>query len=190
MANTDNIITQMRRKNASGFDTPFFIGSAAKYITGIRGTNVNNIEENMLIGVDCISTEEVLQGDVIHLTIEYRDEDTTKNYYILDSYEYKEYSSDKRYFSGEKLMLPLDSNDNDYQDETLLGIDLNTYSILDNNIFNIINNEEPVSPIICEQTLKFVNNEGNTISVAKKTIYAKYTEDGKTIQKQVIQNLL
>ena len=192
MPNTDNIVTQVRRKNTSGFDAPFFIGSSAKYVTGVRGSNVNNIEENFLLGTDCITTKEELSNGTIHTIIEYRDDNTDSNYYILESYQYQsdDFIFDTHYFTstGETFKIPNDASDNIYQNETLIGVDINAYSFSnDDETLVAVNN----IPVACEQTLKFVNDEGTLVIVARKYIYSKYYADGgKVIQKQVIQNLL
>ena len=190
MANTtENIITQISRKNTTGFDTPFSIGSAAKHIASVRGTEVNNIEENFLLGSNTIITEEDLGNGVLHTIKEFRKETTLTDYYYIDAYKYDNYSSYKRYFQGDTLYLPDDDTYYDGTGSTLIGSDLNIYS-LEDDIFGMVNTEAPITPAIVVATLKYVGSNGTEISVAEKTTYAKETQQGRITQKSIIRNLL
>ena len=190
MANTENIITQIKRKNVTGFDTPCFIGSSAKYVAGIRGLSGNSLEENILLGGDSITTEEDLADGIKHIVREYRSEDLESEYYVIDLYIYLNNSTERRWFYGDGLFLPEDTDDNVYDSERLIGVNTSVYSFNNNELFSMTNPEDPQIPILSKATLKFISSNQEEIRVAEKIIYAKYTEDGKVIQKQVVRNLL
>lgn len=191
MANNERIVTQLKKKNATSFDTPFRIGSSAELVLGVRGTNVNNIEENMLLGCDTITTIEELEDGVVHILREFRDEDRTEGYYYVDTYEFKNYSLYKRWISGNTFYVTEDPNDNMFDDvnHRFIGLDNNIYSF-DESTFVVNNPESSDPPVITISTLFFNNGSGTDVSVAEKRIYAQINDNGKLIQKQIIKNLL
>ena len=186
---TDNIITKVSRKNATGFDAPYFLGSSARFVSGIRGVTGNNIEENILLGCDSITTETTLENGVKHIVREYRSENQTTEFYFVDLYIYHAISSGERWFYGDGLYLPENRSDNIFDSEGLFGVNLSVYSIDDSHeLLEILNNEE--EPLISKATLKFTNATGTVIPVAEKTIYAKKNVSGQIVQRQVVTNLL
>lgn len=189
MATNESVITQARRKNSVGFDSPLPIGTSAKYVTGIRGTSVNNIEENMLLGYDLITTIETnpIEG-VTHIIKEFKKEEDENNYYYIDIYEYSNYSSYKRWFKNNILFIA--ANDVEFDaDHDFLMNDPSVYEINDHSLI-MSNPEAPEEQVIYRAILHYINAEGNDISVSRLIRYSATTENGKIVQKQIIQNLL
>jgi len=190
MATNETVITQVRRKNSIGFDSPLPIGTSAKYVTGIRGTGVNNIEENILLGYDLITTTEVnpIEG-VNHIIKEFRKEEDENDYYYIDIYEYTDYTNYKRWFRNNVLFISTDDVEFDDVDHNFLMNDPSVYEINDHSLL-MDNSESPDEKAIYIAVLHYINAEDDDISVSKLIRYSAKTENGKVVQKQIIQNLL
>lgn len=81
-----DIIKSLKIKDSSGsYSTALPIGSDAKYITGSRKSGCRNLEEELLFGGNCITTEDNLNEITgIKVTVkEFRKENQTTDYYQL-----------------------------------------------------------------------------------------------------------
>lgn len=52
-----NVIKKLCKKSEQGFSSPIYLGAEQRFVDALRGTNINNLEEQYIIGVDCITTE-------------------------------------------------------------------------------------------------------------------------------------
>ena len=83
-------IKQLKIKNNSSFSSPTFIGAEQRFVGALRGANVDNLEEQYIIGVDCVTTEEWSSDMKTHMvTKEFHDStQSNSNYYKLVIIEY------------------------------------------------------------------------------------------------------
>ena len=83
------IVSVLQQKDSEGNYHPFHIGPEQRYVGATRKTNNNNLEEQLLLGIDRIKTSWIEEG-IKREKIEFRDNERTDDngYYILDSYIY------------------------------------------------------------------------------------------------------
>ena len=114
------VIKQIKTKNNGSFSSPVFLGAEQRYVGALRGnTNVDNLEEQYIIGVDCITTEE--WGDTFHkITKEFRNSEQSTDYYKLVIEYNNEVNSEI-----ENGILTISEVENLLRTETLLYIDKN-----------------------------------------------------------------
>lgn len=191
--NEAQIISMLKQKSDNGDFNPLYLGPEQRYIGALRKSNNNNIEEQLLLGVDRIITS-WNEGDTIREHIEFRDnEDPDETgYYILD-----------RWIYGETSEIEEEDIDNDafIKDNTLM---FNTGTVqqnddkledLKNDGFMVINNDEnslllSSTFILLKDVLKFKQSNGDILNVSQKITTKKYDNDGKSIIKEIITNFL
>lgn len=184
------IISMLRQKSDDGDFHPLYLGPEQRYIGALRKSNNNNIEEQLLLGVDRIITS-WNEDNVTREHIEFRDnEDPNETgYYILDSYIYGETSEagniSDAIIEGNALIFNADAvqlNDNileDLRNDGFMTIDDDENSLLLSSAF-----------ILLRDTLRFKQSNGNILDVSGKITTKKYGNDGKDIMKEIITNFL
>ena len=201
MAFNENVISKLSKKSSTGFDTPYPIGTDAKYISGVRGTHVNNIEEQFLIGFDCITTTEILEDGTEFVIQEFRDDTVTQEYYIIETHNFANFEAAKHFLKKNALYLPYDLADNKFTSDdqpagagsvSFVGIDTSVYSFSDDgSTLQIIAQQKADAPVVSLSVLKYQSKIGtDPIDVAEKILYAAEDIGGKVVQKQIIKNLL
>ena len=201
MAFNENVISKLSKKSSTGFDTPYPIGTDAKYISGVRGTHVNNIEEQFLIGFDCITTTEILEDGTEFVIQEFRDDTVTQEYYIIETHNFANFEAAKHFLKKNALYLPYDLADNKFTSDdqpagagsvSFVGIDTSVYSFSDDgSTLQIIAQQKADAPVVSLSVLKYQSKIGtDPIDVAEKILYAAEDINGKVVQKQIIKNLL
>ena len=201
MAFNENVISKLSKKSSTGLDTPYPIGTDAKYISGVRGTHVNNIEEQFLIGFDCITTTEILEDGTEFVIQEFRDDTVTQEYYIIETHNFANFEAAKHFLKKNALYLPGDLADNKFTSDdqpagagsvSFVGIDTSVYSFSDDgSTLQIIAQQKADAPVVSLSVLKYQSKIGtDPIDVAEKILYAAEDISGKVVQKQIIKNLL
>lgn len=201
MAFNENVISKLSKKSSTGFDTPYPIGTDAKYISGVRGTHVNNIEEQFLIGFDCITTTEILEDGTEFIIQEFRDDTVTQEYYIIETHNFANFEAAKHFLKKNALYLPNDLSDNKFTSDdqpvgagsvSFVGIDTSVYSFSDDgSTLQIIAQQKTDAPVVSLSVLKYQSIIGTApVDVAEKILYAAEDISGKVVQKQIIKNLL
>lgn len=201
MAFNENVISKLSKKSSTGFDTPYPIGTDAKYISGVRGTHVNNIEEQFLIGFDCITTTEILEDGTEFVIQEFRDDTVTQEYYIIETHNFANFEAAKHFLKKNALYLPNDLADNKFTSDdqpagagsiSFVGIDTSVYSFSDDgSTLQIIAQQKTDAPVVSLSVLKYQSIIGTApVDVAEKILYAAEDISGKVVQKQIIKNLL
>lgn len=201
MAFNENVISKLSKKSSTGFDTPYPIGTDAKYISGVRGTHVNNIEEQFLIGFDCITTTEILEDGTEFVIQEFRDDTVTQEYYIIETHNFANFEAAKHFLKKNTLYLPGDLADNKFTSDdqpagagsiSFVGIDTSVYSFSDDgSTLQIIAKQKTDAPVVSLSVLKYQSIIGTApVDVAEKILYAAKDISGKVVQKQIIKNLL
>ena len=184
------IISMLRQKSDNGNFSPLYLGPEQRYIGALRKSNNNNIEEQLLLGVDRIITS-WNEDNVEREHIEFRDnEDPNETgYYILDSYIYGETSEagniSDAIIEDNALIFNADAvqlNDNileDLRNDGFMTIDDDENSLLLSSTF-----------ILLRDMLRFKQSNGNILAVSGKITTKKYGNDGKDITKEIITNFL
>ena len=201
MAFNENVISKLSKKSSTGFDTPYPIGTDAKYISGVRGTHVNNIEEQFLIGFDCITTTKILEDGTEFVVQEFRDDTVTQEYYIIETHNFANFEKAKHFLKKNALYLPGDLKDNKFTSDdqpagagsvTFVGANTEVYSFsADGSTLQIIAQQRTDAPVVSLSVLKYQSKIGtDPIDVAEKILYAAKDISGKVVQKQIIKNLL
>lgn len=107
---TQSVIKELRQKTSSGFSTPVKIGSEQKYVGTLLNSNNNNLEEQSILGVDCLTTiwedsnikyttKKFFDGNPSHISAD--------GYYILFIKEYSGSSTGTDfYFDGDNVYFP------------------------------------------------------------------------------------
>lgn len=201
MAFNENVISKLSKKSSTGFDTPYPIGTDAKYISGVRGTHVNNIEEQFLIGFDCITTTKILEDGTEFVVQEFRDDTVTQEYYIIETHNFANFETAKHFLKKNALYLPGDLKDNKFTSDdqpagagsvTFVGANTEVYSFsADGSTLQIIAQQRTDAPVVSLSVLKYQSKIGtDPIDVAEKILYAAEDISGKVVQKQIIKNLL
>lgn len=192
-----NVIKSFREKNESGsYNNPSFFGTEVRFVGPLRGCNNNNLEEQMLIGVDCVTTQWVDDEGVERITKEYHDssEEEPTGYYILDTYIYdQEAQQSEFYFENEALSVPDDTSLQDIREDendelTFYGEDNEVYSYANMQREMLI---DPDFVLVRKDILQYKQANGDIINISTKTTQLKYTTDGnRQVVKETITNHL
>ena len=78
-------IKQLKTKNNGSFSSPVYFGAEQRFVGALRGCHLDNLEEQYILGVDCVTTEEWTSDMKTHtITKEFHDStQSTDNYYKL-----------------------------------------------------------------------------------------------------------
>ena len=180
------VIRYLRRKSSSGFESPTYLGAEQRFVSALRNSNVNNLEEQYILGTDTYSETYVDEhgnkivetsyhiNDAIHSLTDY--------YKIISTTYTNEIINEDFFFDNNSLKLPNDSvlfgdgltshpNENELYGES-------------NKIFAIDNSEMKIYPssytTIKKEELHYISNNGATdLLVLTKTTGKRYGDDGK-----------
>ena len=178
------IISQFRRKNTSGTYDTFYLGPEQRYSKALPTSNNNNLEEQLLMGVDKITKvwhDE--ESDTDRKSIEFRREGDTKNYYIIESVTQQEneiyINNDVIYFGNGTNIWAVN--------ETMTQTVYNSSTYYDQDNESLVTHPASAQN---EDTLYFINNDGAKIKVSSKKITNEKDENNVVITKEVITNYL
>lgn len=95
---TLNVIKSVQQKDSQGsYNSPVFFGAEQRFVGALRQSNNNNLEEQSILGLDCITTEFVNDDYVRIIKKEYRNANVESDYYILDIEVYDDTGSSNAY---------------------------------------------------------------------------------------------
>lgn len=205
---TQSVIKELRQKTPSGFSSPVKIGAEQRYISALLNSHNNNLEEQLILGVDCltISWEE---NDVKYTTKKFYDGThvTDNHYYILFIEEYDTSSTGSEfYFYRDTLRLPEfeegratfeeipGDTENYYLNCNGEGLIEGLYST-DGTSFKIT---PEISGVIKKETLCLRTNVASTsdqqissdIKIAEKTTTIEIDSQNKIRTQEIITNYL
>lgn len=183
-----NVVKMLRTKNASGFSSPSYIGAEQYFVSPIRGSSSNNLEEQLLIGIDCETTSWTEADGTKRITKEFRKEDTVSNYYKLEIYQYTNSSILEEYIGYVDGVLSFKINEADV-DTT--EIDDGVLKIENSSIYGLDAEDRlTVNPVMTAelQELYFVSDTDVTLVTTKRIL--KIFNDGNEIVKEIITNQL
>lgn len=206
MANgqTAEVVRYFRRKNASGYDDPTYLGAEQRFVNALRNSNVNNLEEQFVAGTDTY-TEEYLDnyGNQIIVknfcAVSASPSDTT-DYYKLVTTKYKSggMTNSEYYYDGETFVMPNDTSQVTFGDGSAAHPSLTTVYGENREVFYItadgVVQITPLSfAITQEDSLYFVRSGQPDLPVLTKMTGIKYISDSgieKKITKESIINHL
>ena len=180
------VIRYLRRKSSSGFEPPTYLGAEQRFVSALRNSSVNNLEEQYILGTDTYSETYVdEQGNKIVET-SYHINDamhSVTDYYKIISTTYTNGTINKDFFfDNNSLKLPNDSVL--FGDGSTSHPNRNELYGESNKIFAIDNSEMKIYPssytTIKKEELHYISNNGATdLLVLTKTTGKKYEGDGK-----------
>lgn len=188
-----NILKYLKRKKSGAYDAPVYIGAEQRFVGAVRGTSNNNLEEQSILGLDCITTS-YWDKTVFIEKKEFHNGTKTNEFYILESKIYNaapdagfvegsvQFSTDSIYFENEYIVANADAN------ASFIG---DVFTISQNNVSTIATIDEIDEDFkrIREDILFYKNKQNTVIEISTRTIYEKEV-NGKTITKTLIENKL
>ena len=197
-----NVLKYLRRKKSGAYETPVYIGAEQRFVSALRGTNNNNLEEQSILGFDCITTS-YWEGTTFCEKKEFHDGTKTNEFYILESRIYNvasdsqflneniQFATDKIYFEQNGVLLTIESNDAFFENA---GSSSGTIAIpqkIGNNGASTISEIESLATEDFRKTredILYYKNKNNTlIEVSIKTSYEKEL-NGVTTTKSIVTN--
>ena len=182
------VIRYLRRKSSSGFESPTYLGAEQRFVSALRNSSVNNLEEQYILGTDTYSETYVdEQGNKIVET-SYHINDTmhsVTDYYKIISTTYTNgIINEDFFFDNDSLKLPNDSQVVLFGDGSTSHPNENELYGESNKIFAIDNSEMKIYPssytTIKKEELHYISNNGATdLLVLTKTTGKRYEDDGK-----------
>lgn len=202
MAN-GKVVRYIRKKLEDGnFDSPVYLGSEARFVSSSRGSTLNNLEEQLLIGSDTITEEWIDEDGNLRTIKEFRSELLDSEYYRLESiaYDYENIVNSDFFFREEEdgsLSLCLTENLNDHRISDILEengefkqVNYNIFYGSDNSVYNYNEGILEISPsneyIMKKDTLFFITEEKEPKVAIQKVTVQKYTAENRKIIKEKV----
>ena len=203
---TKTVTRYFRRKNANGFEeAPVRIGAEQRYVTSLRNSSNNNLEEQYLLGTD--SYTEVYQDQdeniIVEKSFHINSDDPSfvySDYYKIVTTVYKDAIEDRSfYFDGDQLIMPNDINKVIFGDGSESYPDLTAMYGVDKSMFRFSEDSFEIYPsedlTVRKDELFFIKNGGNdVIPVLTKTISKRVIQDpsgnDRIVYKEDIENHL
>lgn len=199
-----NIIRYLQTKKSDGtFGSPSYLGSEARFITPTRNTNLNSLEEQLLLGCDTITEQWVEDNGDIKISTQYHDGDAS-SYYLLESTIYKNPTKAESGISigtdesgTTVLNLSSDSDaeiSNEAKGETAETLDYNVLYISNSETYSLTNEGLAISPpeftILKTDILSYIKNAETKdeviIKIAEKITSQRVTANGKIVTQEKI----
>lgn len=180
MAN-NNVITHLKQKGNNSWQ-PYYFGSAPNYIKALKNCSLNNLEEELLLGVDSyLETYEDNEGNTIIEKYFCADTSNKINCYKIESIIYKDLvSHDKYYFEHNELIMKEPGKES-FVDDALVctGADVFEFDSMDTHMLNIKTDISVYT--VRKDTLFYIDNEGRTTRIAEKETKKKFFANGKIV---------
>ena len=205
MAYDQTVVSSIRRKTAEGFNAPVFFSVEPQRIKALLNSHNNNLEEQSILGNDCITVEWTDEDNIIHSTKKYYDGTNKGNgYYILFSVDTINSKVDSNfYFENEYFRLQQPSTESperiqyyfiDDEEGVPTLVSNDEIFTFDNGVLKI----NPGSKIIRTDVLCYRNNlindsdeqSDDDILISQKFTYVYHDSDNKTTTKEIITNYL
>lgn len=77
-----NVIKQLKQKTDSAFSSSIYLGAEQRFVGALRQSHNDNLEEQSILGVDCVTTE-TWSGTTHTIIKEFHDGTQSTNYYKL-----------------------------------------------------------------------------------------------------------
>lgn len=185
--NDNKIISKLRIKEPSGF-VDYNVGPELKYTGSLSTSNNNNLEEQMLIDVDKITTSyfDTTENAEIE-SIEFRKQSDTVNFYRLNKIKYTVEASRNVYIENdEDLVFNTGTMEVASGSDILEQINYDPNMTADSTGTSF---ELSVAGLIEKDTLDYKDDLGNQNSVSEKNVYQEIVGN-KVVIREVITNKL
>lgn len=180
------VVRYLRKKTNGGYtEAPTYLGSEQKFVGALRNSNDNNLEEQYLLGTDCLTTEWTDSNGNLCIKKEYFVQDgvaTNTNSYVLNTTIYGAGSIKNTdcYFSNDEFIA--DSiPDISFNSSGTLMLDNETVYVYSANGVNIYPNSFVITRM---DKLQFVDSSNTLVDVLTKYTGIKYSNDGMYSYKQ------
>lgn len=200
-----SVLKYLKRKKSGRYETPVYIGAEQRFVGALRGTNNNNLEEQSILGFDCITTS-YWEGTTFCEKKEFHDGTKTNEFYILESRIYNvasdsqflneniQFATDKIYFEQNGVLLTIESDEALFQNtESSNGTVAIPQKLGSNSASGISTIAEPLAEDDFRKTkedILYYKNKSNTlIEVSSKVTYEKEV-NGVTTTKSIVTNKL
>lgn len=100
---SNSVIKQIKQKTDSGFSSSINLGAEQRYVGALRQSHNDNLEEQSILGVDCVTTE-TWSGDTHTIVKEFHDGSQSTNYYKLVTV-FKDTDFDEVYIENGALVI-------------------------------------------------------------------------------------
>ena len=179
------IISQIRRKSSGGGYDTFYLGPEQRYVGALEKSNSNNLEEQLLMGVDrIIKTWTDTDTNTDRKTIEFRRDGDTAEYYVLEVYKYNGGSEkDDIYVRSGSLVLTSNFSvvgeelkEDDYDKHIAYNSSIEAMEITPNSVSE-------------KEVLNYVKDDGSILEVSSK-LTTSALEGNVVVTKEVITNYL
>lgn len=194
---TLDIVKSLKRKTNGGYtESPVYLGAEQRFVSALRNSNNNNLEEQFLLGTDCLTSQWTGEDGNTYIVKEFyvqpddheeKDDDNLESYRI-SSIVYGEALVVQSFFFYDEDFVS-NAKDTNFNKEELVFEDnkYGIYSYGDDSNISIVSKDYFV---IRKDTLQWVNASGEIIDVLTKTVSYRYDEMGKKIIKEKITNHL
>ena len=199
-----NVLKYLKRKKSGKYEAPVYIGAEQRFVGALRGTNNNNLEEQNILGFDCITTS-YWEGTTFCEKREFHDGTKTNEFYILESRSYNvasdsqflneniQFATDKIYFEQNGVLLTIESNEALFENiEGQSGAIAIPQKLGNGRVSGAATIAEPLSDDFRktrEDILYYKNKQNTLIEVSIKTTYEKEL-DGVTTTKSIVSSKL
>ena len=192
------VIRYLKRKSSNSFESPTYLGAEQRFVGALRNSNVNNLEEQYILGTDTYSETYVDEHGNKIVETSYHINDaihSLTDYYKIISTTYTNgIINEDFFFDNNSLKLPNDSHVVLFGDGSTSHPNEDELYGESNKIFAIDNSEMKIYPssytTIKKEELHYISNNGATdLLVLTKIIGKRYEDDGKReIIKESITN--
>lgn len=201
MSYENNVIRYLRRKGDSNFEPVTWIGSEQRFVGPLRNSNINNLEEQYILGTDTYTEfyEDNSGNSVIEKSFCITNDnlDNIINYYKMISVIYKNpiFKNDISFIDDELQMtnkyndIVFGNGSSEYPDvNSIYYLDADKYKFDQDGNLQLTSLSNAEFAILREDKLYFIK-ENEQILVLTKITEGK-SEDGKTVIREKIINSL
>ena len=164
MANI-NIIDQIKRSKSDGTYDAFMLGPQLRYISSLKPSNNNNLEEMLLLGTDRVIEKWTESDGTEKEKIEYRKDGDTSGFYILEISKYSSSHSEDNVSIGTNNNIVFNGLNYTYSSSTTALVLPQDSSM----IYNPITHSFEVAPVVISENYKldYKKLDGTIIHVSE-----------------------
>lgn len=178
------VIKFLRQKVNDSFENSItYLGAEQRFVGALRNSSVNNLEEQLLIGTDTVTsltTDE--DGNILMEKSFYvkKEDSSESDYYKLESITYKNTTDETGAFHNGELDLIAEEGNISFggEDEEQINY-TGARASFGETFFNIETSPVDSVTLLREEKLYFITSEGKKLLVLTKTIRRHFEEDGK-----------
>lgn len=178
------VIRQLKQKiDNSTYSSPIYLGAHPQYVGALRKSHNANLEEQLILGTDCVTTEtwELEDESMVHNIIkEFHDGTETADYYKLTAKIYDEISD----FEVDDNVLVFSSRSHVVNEQKLV---LSSGSGVSDQILVLTSNPSSAANFgLKREVLSYIDTNGNEIKISTKITTQERTDE-TIITKEIIE---